>query len=87
SQTLVIHMIRTPKIPFMQSRASKFVTIGTGLGIMIGTLLPYTSLGKGLGMVELPPIYFAFLIGIVALYIILVTIMKKIYVRRFKELL
>ncbi|WP_297633079.1 magnesium-translocating P-type ATPase [uncultured Clostridium sp.] len=87
SQTLVIHMIRTPKIPFIQSRASKQLLISTSIGIIVGTILPYTSLGKMLGMAILPGIYFIALIIIIMLYMILVTIVKKIYVKKFGELL
>lgn len=87
SQTLVIHMIRTPKIPFIQSRAAKPVIISTFIGILVGTILPYTPFGSGLGMSPLPAIYFLILIGIIICYMILVTIVKKIYVKKFGELL
>lgn len=87
SQTLVIHMIRTPKIPFIQSRASLPVTLVTTLAIGIGTIIPYTSFGKAIGMYPIPPIYFAWLVGIILCYMILVTVLKKIYVKKYGELL
>ena len=54
SQTLVIHMIRTPKLPFIQSRASAPVTLLTMTGITILTVIPFTIFGKLLGFVALP---------------------------------
>jgi Mg2+-importing ATPase len=87
SQTLVIHMIRTPKIPFIQSRASAQVALFTSLGIATGTIIPYTLFGKHLKMVSLPPYYFVYLGGIILLYMILATVMKKFFVWKYGELL
>lgn len=87
SQTLVIHMIRTPKIPFIQSRASFAVTSLTCAGIAIGTIIPYTALGAKLQMVSLPFIYFPYLILTIVLYMALVTVLKKMFVKRYGELL
>lgn len=84
SQTLVIHTLRTDKIPFLQSRASNIVTIVTTFGIIIGTILPFTDLGTSLGMVALPAIYFAYLILIIILYMIVVSIAKRLYVKKYK---
>ncbi|MPM00525.1 Magnesium-transporting ATPase, P-type 1 [bioreactor metagenome] len=87
SQTLVIHMIRTPGIPFVKSRASWQLTTLTTLGIAVGTIIPYTFFGKALDMVSMPAIYFPFLIVIIILYMILVTVVKKIFIKRYGELL
>lgn len=87
SQTLVIHMIRTPKIPFIQSHASLPVTLLTFSGIACLTALPFTPLGPVLGLHALPGIYFAWLAGIMAGYLILATIMKRVFIRRYGELL
>jgi Mg2+-importing ATPase len=87
SQTLVIHMIRTPKIPFIQSRASWQLATLTTLGIATGTILPFTWLGSHLGMTALPLIYFPWLIATILGYMVLVTIMKKIFVWKYGELL
>ena len=83
SQTLVIHMIRTPKIPFIQSRASFPIIILTTAAIIIGTAIPYTGLGEILGMSGLPLVYFLWLVGIIFAYMILVTVLKKIYINRY----
>ena len=87
SQTLVIHMIRTPKIPFIQSRASAPLTILTFTGIAILTIIPFTSFGTMLGFVPLPGAFFAYLVPCILLYMILATSLKKAYVRHFGELL
>lgn len=87
SQTLVIHMIRTPKIPFIQSHASAPVTLLTFAGIIALTIIPFTFVGSSIGLHALPRVYFAYLAAIVVLYMILATIIKKIYVKKYGELL
>lgn len=87
SQTLVIHMIRTEKMPFIQSHASLFLTLLTTLGITILTVIPFTPLGQILGLLPLPLEYFLFLIPCILLYMILATILKKLYIKRYGELL
>ncbi len=87
SQTLVIHMIRTPKIPFLQSRASLPVLFFTSVGIAVGTLIPYTSFGEQVGMLPLPDVYYLWLAATIAAYMVLVTILKKAYARRYGDLL
>ncbi|MCL2884871.1 MAG: cation transporting ATPase C-terminal domain-containing protein, partial [Oscillospiraceae bacterium] len=87
SQTLVIHMIRSPKIPFIQSRASWKVTLFTSLGIAVGTVLPYTPLGTWLKMQPLPWMYFPLLLGTILAYMLLATTMKTLFIKRYKELL
>ncbi|MGI5849243.1 MAG: magnesium-translocating P-type ATPase [Christensenellales bacterium] len=85
SQTLVIHMIRTPKIPFIQSRASLPVIALTFTGIAILTIIPFTPLGTAIGLAALPIVYFAWLALTIACYMILVTLLKKVYIRRYGE--
>ena len=87
SQTLVIHMIRTPKLPFIQSRASAPVTLLTMTGIAVLTVIPFTPFGAALGFTALPVSYFAYLIPCILLYMILATSLKKAYVRYYGELL
>lgn len=87
SQTLVIHMIRTPKIPFLQSHASAPVTLLTFTGIGVLTVIPFTSFGSLLGFVALPSVYFVFLAGMIVLYMLLATSLKKAYIKHFGELL
>ena len=87
SQTLVIHMIRTPKIPFIQSRASTELIALTFAGIAVLTVIPFTGFGASIGLAPLPSIYFVYLGITVVLYMVLVTIVKNLYVKKYKELL
>lgn len=87
SQTLVIHMIRTPKLPFIQSRASAPVMLLTMTGIAVLTCIPFTGFGAAIGLAPLPGAYFAYLIPCILLYMALATSLKKAYVRHYGELL
>lgn len=87
TQTLIIHIIRTPKLPFVQSRASLPVTSLTFAGIAVLTAIPFTPVGEIIGLAPLPAIFFAFLAGIVVAYFALTTLIKKLYVKRYGELL
>lgn len=80
-------MIRTPKIPFIQSHASAPVTLLTMIGIGVLTVIPFTPLGTALGFTALPAMYFAYLIPCILLYMVLSTSLKKAYVRHYGELL
>jgi Mg2+-importing ATPase len=87
SQTLVIHMLRTPKIPFLQSNASAPLTLFTLLGITALTIIPFTPLAGALGLTALPSDYFVYLAATILLYMALVTVFKKIFRRKYGELL
>ena len=87
SQTLVIHMIRTPKIPIIQSRASFPVLAITMLGITILTIIPFTALGTKIGLAALPGVYFGWLALTIVCYMLLTQWMKNRYVKRYGELL
>jgi P-type Mg2+ transporter len=84
SQTLIVHMIRTQKIPFIQSIASVPLLLTTALIMFIGVYLPYTHAGASLGMVPLPGNYFYWLLATLLSYCILVQIVKTWYIRKFK---
>ncbi|MEG0550910.1 MAG: magnesium-translocating P-type ATPase [Vagococcus sp.] len=87
SQTLVIHTLRTPKMPFLQSNASFILTTITSIGIAIGSILPFTAFGERLDLAPLPSSYWGYLAVTIVAYLVLVMIVKKIYVKRFGELL
>jgi len=87
TQTLVIHMLRTPKIPFLRSRASLPLTALTSIGIAAVTVIPFTRFGASIGLAALPGIFFPWLLLTVFLYMALVTVFKNIFVRRYGELL
>ncbi|KAF8334481.1 P-type ATPase [Amanita rubescens] len=85
SQTLIVHLLRTPKWPFIQSYASKHVSITTMLIAAIGIAIPYSPLGRAEEMEYPYPIFYPFLVGILFCYMALVQIVKMIYIRIFKE--
>ncbi len=88
TQTLVIHMIRSPKIPFIQTHASATLTSISFIGIAVVTALPYIPyVNSALGLVSLPAQFFAFLIPCVLLYMALAQLVKKAYTRHYGELL
>ncbi|MEG1560678.1 MAG: magnesium-translocating P-type ATPase [Clostridia bacterium] len=87
SQSLVIHMIRTPKIPFIKSHASAPVLFATLSGAVLLTAIPFTPLGAAIGLAPLPGIYFAFLAATILCYMALATVLKRLYIRRYGELL
>ena len=83
SQTLIVHMIRTQKIPFIESIASKSVVFLTLAIMAVGILLPFTRLGASIGMQGLPTMYFGILAVTLLAYCALVQIVKKIYIKKF----
>ncbi len=85
TQTLVVHMIRTRKIPFLQSSAAAPVLGLTTAIIAIGLAIPYTALGRKLGMVELPLQYFGWLAATVVAYCALTQLVKVVYMHRFQQ--
>lgn len=85
TQTLVIHMLRTEKLPFVQSRASVPVALLSLAGIALVTAIPFTPLAAPLEMAALPPVYFLLLGILVAGYMLLVTAVKNLYVRRYGQ--
>lgn len=85
SQTLIVHMIRTKKIPFIQSRAPKPVLLLTGIIMIIGIIVPFTSLGAALGFVSLPILYFPWLILILLSYCVFTQIIKDKYIKKFNS--
>lgn len=83
SQTLIVHMIRTRKIPFIQSRASWPVMVMTVLAVLTGLYLPFSPLAGSLGFVALPASYFPWLIGVLLAYCTLTQLLKTVYIRKF----
>lgn len=87
TQTLVIHMLRTPKIPFLQSRASFQVIAMTVTGITALSVLPFTAPGRAMGLTALPAAYFHWLAITILAYMLLATLVKHCFIRRYGELL
>jgi Mg2+-importing ATPase len=83
TQTLVVHMVRTPKLPFVQSHAAAPL-MGMTLAIMaIGLWLPLSPLAGYFKLQALPAAYYGWLVGILLGYCLLTTLMKRLYIRRF----
>lgn len=87
TQILILHLLRTEKVPLMQSRPSWPVLLVTLFGTLLFTLFTATSIGQLIGLTALPLRYFFFLGIIVLLYLLWVTLAKRWYIRRYHELL
>ena len=87
TQVLILHLLRTKGLPFVQSRPALPVLLVTAAGILVFTTLTFTPLGTLLGMTALPPAYFLFLFCIVSLYLAVVTAAKSRYVKKYGELI
>ena len=85
SQTMVIHMLRTAKVPFVQSRPAWLVIFTTLIAAFFVTSLPYGPLVNILHLAPLGLPYFLFLVGIIFLYMFSVTVIKKLYIKKYKE--
>lgn len=85
SQTMVIHMLRTAKVPFVQSRPAWLVILMTLVAAFFVTSLPYGPLVNILRLAPLGLPYFLFLICIIFLYMFSVTVIKKFYIKKYKE--
>jgi len=85
SQTLIVHMIRTRKIPFIESRAAPPMLLWTLAIMAVGVALPFTRFGASIGLQPLPGSYFAWLAGILFSYCALLQWVKGWYIRRFGD--
>ena len=83
TQTLVIHMIRTAKLPFIASRAAWPITVMTMLVMAVGIWLPMGPLADYFKLQPLPRSYFICLPLILAAYMALTQCMKRLYIRRY----
>ncbi|MEW9680850.1 magnesium-translocating P-type ATPase [Pseudomonas sp. TE50-2] len=85
SQTLVVHMLRTRKVPFFQSTAALPVILATGLVMCLGIYIPFSPLGAMVGLVPLPWEYFPWLAATLLGYCLVAQGMKTLYIRRFGQ--
>jgi len=83
TQTLIVHMIRTPKLPFVQSRAATPLLVMGALIMAVGVFLPMGPLAHYFKLQALPPLYFVFLPLLLLAYMALTQAMKRFYIRRF----
>ncbi|MGN1311057.1 MAG: magnesium-translocating P-type ATPase [Clostridia bacterium] len=80
-----MHIIRTAKMPFIQSNANKMVYFSSILLSIIGVLVPYTFLGKAIGLVPVTLKYLNVIIGVTALYCVAAIFAKKIYIKKYGD--
>ncbi len=85
SNLLGMHIIRTAKIPFIESNAHKFVYFSSILLAIIGVIIPFTWLGKLIGLVPIAFVYMPIIIFIPILYCFVAMIAKKVYIRKYGE--
>jgi P-type Mg2+ transporter len=83
TQTLIVHIIRTQKIPFIQSRASRPMVFTTVAVMGLGCWLPFSSFASWLGFEPLPPVFFAWIAGFAVAYSALTHTIKVWFTRRF----
>jgi Mg2+-importing ATPase len=83
TQSLIVHMIRTMRIPFIQSRAAWPVGLMTLVVVAIGIYLPMGALAPYFKLEPLPGLYFVFLVAVLLAYMGLTQVMKKWYIRRY----
>ena len=85
SQTLIIHLIRTSKIPFAQSKSSKQLLISTFTIVILTLIISFTNISKVFDLSRLPYQYFGWIILLMSVYVIFIQIYKKIYIKRKME--
>lgn len=85
SQTLAVHLMRTARRPFLDSRATAPLTVLGLAGIALATVLPFTPVASALSFTALPASYFALLAGVVVGYACVLALVKHLYVLRHGE--
>ena len=85
TQTMIVHMIRTRKIPFLQSVAAAPVLALTAAAMLVGIALPFTALGAKFNMVAMPAVFFGWVALTVFTYCVLTQLVKLIYIRRYSR--
>jgi Mg2+-importing ATPase len=83
TQTLIVHVIRTAKIPFFQSRASLPMLLITGTVMAVGMYLPFSPIAASLGFVPLPAVYFLWLALILTCYCVLTQFVKTWFIKKY----
>lgn len=83
TQTLIVHVIRTSKIPFFQSRASLPMLMITATVMGVGIYLPFSPIASSLGFVPLPAVYFVWLAFILTSYCLLTQFVKTWFIKKY----
>ena len=85
SQTLIIHLIRTSKVPFIESKSSSQLLISTFAVVLITLVIAFTNIAVVFDLTKMPYQYLGWLIGLLFIYMVFIQIYKKIYIKRNKE--
>ena len=85
TQTLIIHVIRTNKIPFLQSRASNALIFTSLVIVALGAYLPYSPLANWLGFVPLPPLFWVLLLAMLVAYVLLTQVIKTWFYHKYGD--
>jgi len=85
TQTLIVYIIRTARIPFLQSNPEPLMALITLVVMGIGIAIPFSPIGPGLGLVPLPGAYFGWLALILVAYACLTQLVKAWFVRRYGD--
>ena len=85
SQTLIIHLIRTSKIPFIESKSSKQLLISTFIIVLITVIISFTDISIIFDLSKLPYQYLGWIIILMVIYAVFIQIYKKIYIKNNKE--
>lgn len=85
SNLIGLHIIRTAKKPFIESNASKMVYIFTAVICVVAILVPFTFVGKFLGLVQLTPQYILFIFAVPIVYCLLALEVKKLYIKKYDD--
>ena len=85
SQTLIIHMIRTSKTPFIKSKSSKQLLISTSVIVLITLIITFSDISTIFDLTRLPLIYLAWMALLMVVYVLFIQVYKKFYIKRNKE--
>ena len=80
-----MHIIRTSKIPFIQSNANKMVYASSIILMIVGLIVPFTGFGKMLGLVPMKLIHIGLIFAVSIIYCIIASFAKRIYIKKYKE--
>ena len=85
SNLVGMHIIRTAKVPFIQSNAHKYVYASSSLLILVGIVVPFTTLGNAIGLVPIGAKYLFMIFVVTFLYCIIASFAKRVYIKKYKE--
>ena len=85
SQTLIIHMIRTSKTPFVKSKSSKQLLVSTAVIVVITLIISFSNIATIFDLSKLPVVYLGWMVGLMIVYVVFIQVYKKFYIRRNGE--